>query len=77
MKPRLKNGQFVSADCPECGCGTLQPEGDDWRCDGLVDPEDENKELIPCERAIIDGELYPHFRVPPFLLVVSEKLKRG
>jgi hypothetical protein len=63
--PRLKNGRFISADCPDCGYGTLQPEGRDWRCNGLADPEDERKELIECERSIIDGVLYPHYGITP------------
>lgn len=58
--PRLRNGHFVGRDCPECG-GKLQPEGDgDWRCDGLIDPEDPRKELEACERAIVSGVLFPH-----------------
>jgi len=58
--PRLADGRFVSAACPDCGYGTLRQEGADWRCDGLVDPENDAQGLQPCERAIVSGVLYPH-----------------
>ena len=57
-RPRLKDGRFVSTDCPVCGCGTLQQETpNEWRCDGLRDPEDQNKELEACEYGIYFGEI--------------------
>lgn len=57
-RPRLKDGRFISSDCPACGCGTLRQEApNEWRCDGLRDPEDPNKELEACEYGIYDGEV--------------------
>ena len=54
--PRLRNGQFLSRECPRCGNGTLQRAADnDWRCDGLLDPDDPDKELIACEYGVYDG----------------------
>lgn len=47
--PRDGNGRRVSRICPVCDCGVLQYEGDGiWRCDGLVDHENPEKELEAC-----------------------------
>lgn len=55
--PRDDKGYFVSRDCRICGYGKLQPEGNGvWRCDGLVDPEDDGKPLVECPGLHIDGE---------------------
>lgn len=36
-RPRRANGRFVTRVCPDPNCGgSLQPEGDEWRCDGLT-----------------------------------------
>ena len=51
-------GQFVPRQCPVDGCdGTLRPDGPNhWACDGLLDPNDENKELQPCRYSHHNGE---------------------
>ena len=57
MNPRDNKGRFVPRACPICDNGHLQPDGDGyWRCDGLLDPEDENKELEPCLYTHHDGD---------------------
>lgn len=54
--PREPDGKFVSKSCPVCGNGTLVYEGlGIWRCDGLADPEDENKPLVACEYTHADA----------------------
>lgn len=61
--PRLKNGRFISSDCPLCGNGTLRPDGGfrdgstHWKCDGLLDPDDDRLPLQVCHVSVIDGEL--------------------
>jgi hypothetical protein len=56
--PYDEAGHFVSKQCPIEGCdGKLVYEGNgSWACDGLVDPNDENKELEACLYAHFDGE---------------------
>lgn len=50
MEKKLKEGDI----CPECRSGNMQIEEEDMIgldyliCDGLVDPDDPNKELQPC-----------------------------
>ena len=56
-RPFDRLGQYVPMQCPRCGSGALVYEGNKfWRCSGLDDPNDENKELIACEWFHIDGE---------------------
>lgn len=64
-QPYDDKGHFVSRECPNPDCdGTLQYEVDPltkvgiWRCDGLVDPNDPNKELEACDFSHTDGEPY-------------------
>lgn len=59
-RPRDNRGHFVPLSCPYFGCsGRLVYEGRGiWRCDGLIDPEDENKELEACGFFHVDGEFY-------------------
>ena len=59
-KPRLRSGRFISSACPECGNGTLRQEGDGWRCDGLIDPENPAAELEACRMAVVGGVAYSH-----------------
>lgn len=48
-RPRGKRGRFIPRDCDECGCGTLQYDGDGWwSCDGLADPGHPDKPLVAC-----------------------------
>ena len=59
-QPYDEQGRKVSRDCPnpDC-CGTLQDIGNAiWECDGLVDPNDPNKELEACAFTHQDGEPY-------------------
>lgn len=46
--------------CPDINCGgTLRYEGEGhWRCDGLVDPNDENKPLLACPFVHFQGDHY-------------------
>jgi len=50
--PRGIDGRFISRKCPICKNGILQLEydrwGNYWMCDGLLDPENVNKQLQPC-----------------------------
>lgn len=47
--PYDHRGRFVSRQCPVEGCdGSLRWAGSQWECDGLVDPNDERKELQTC-----------------------------
>ena len=56
---RDHRGHFVRVDCPECGNGRLQNEGNGyWRCDGLADPGHPNKPLEACSFTHMDGKLY-------------------
>lgn len=59
-RPRDDHGHFVPLECPVSGCdGKLVHEGDGiWQCNGLVDPDDENKQLEACRYAHFDGERY-------------------
>lgn len=57
--PRDERGRFVPTTCPlpDCTPGHLKYEGGGhWRCDGLLDPNDPNKELEACWFFHIDGE---------------------
>lgn len=59
-QPYDERGRKVSMECtnPDC-CGTLQYAGNGtWECDGLVDPNDPNKELDACAFTHQDGEPY-------------------
>jgi hypothetical protein len=57
VAPRDDLGHFVGKECPECGNGKLVYEGNGhWRCDGLADPEDENKPLDACTYQHDDGD---------------------
>lgn len=65
QQPYDEKGRKVSRLCPNLDCdGTLQPEIDPltnktrWCCDGLVDPNDTNKELEACMFSHVDGEPY-------------------
>ena len=61
-RPYDDKGRFVPLNCPLLGCsaGKLVLEGDEafhiWRCDGLLDPEDDHAELEPCWFHHIDRE---------------------
>lgn len=49
LRPRNAAGRYIKRECPDCGCGTLQYEGNGiWRCDGLADPGDILRELEAC-----------------------------
>lgn len=59
-QPYDERGRKVVKACPnpDC-CGTLQHQGDGlWECDGLVDPNDQQKELEACAFSHQDGEPY-------------------
>jgi len=57
VAPRDDLGHFVGKECPECGNGKLVYEGNGhWRCDGLADPEDDNKPLDACAYQHDDGD---------------------
>ena len=61
--PRDDKGRFVPLDCPNPLCsGRLQQDHEFgrevWTCDGLVDPEDDNKELEACTFAHVPGDPY-------------------
>lgn len=46
----------MSRNCPRCGNGTLQYEGNGfWRCDGLEDPENAAAPLQACSYTHEDG----------------------
>jgi hypothetical protein len=59
-QPYDERGKKVSRACPNPDCyGTLQDMGNgNWECDGLVDPNDPNKELEACTFTHQDGEPY-------------------
>lgn len=60
-RPYDNHGQFVPLECPraQCGAGHLVHEGDGvWACDGLADPENDDKELECCSHMHIDGKPY-------------------
>lgn len=64
-RPHDDKGRFVSTKCNLCDCGELRHEGDGhWRCDGLLDPEDPDKELEPCHAYHDDGEPVQQFEPP-------------
>jgi len=53
--PRKSNGQFASRYCPNPLCSgelvyepTWPGAKPEWHCQGLVDPEDDNKPLLAC-----------------------------
>lgn len=47
--PRDDKGHAVPVDCPKNCSGRLRYEGHGfWRCDGLVDPEDDENPLEAC-----------------------------
>lgn len=72
--PRLKNGRFISRECPVCGYGVLQQEGPNaWHCNGLRDPEHENQELVACEYSIYDCEVFNNLPTPPGARRINEK----
>jgi hypothetical protein len=56
--PRDDKGHFVPIACPDINCsGTLRYEGEGrWRCDGLVDPNHDDKPLYACPYVHFDGE---------------------
>lgn len=71
QQPYDDRGRRVSKACPNPDCdGTLQPESVRdlqsgkligktlWRCNGLVDPNDPDKELQACEFSHMDGDPY-------------------
>ncbi len=60
LQPQDDKGRFVPLTCPDVNCsGMLRHEGDGlWRCDGLVDPNDENKELEACNFIHRQGATY-------------------
>lgn len=59
-QPYDENGRQVPCICPNPDCsGYLQYQGNSlWTCDGLVDPNDLNKELQPCDFSHTDGQPY-------------------
>ena len=61
QRPQDDAGRFVPIACPDINCdGTLRYEGEGvWRCDGLVDPNDENKPLEACSFSHRQGDKYP------------------
>lgn len=55
---RLKNGRYFTKACPVC-YGSLQSDGvGGWHCNGLIEPEHANQELICCTYAVVAGEVY-------------------
>ena len=60
MNPQDNLGRFVPLTCPDINCGgVLRYEGDGcWRCDGLVDPNDDDKPLFACPFRHYQGEPY-------------------
>lgn len=58
--PRDSRGRIVSRQCPECDCGTLQcvptGYGFEWVCDGLADPNDDDKPLEACTYSRTHGK---------------------
>lgn len=61
--PRDNKSHFIPLYCPNPLCGgRLQHnrmyDQEIWTCDGLVDPEDVNKELQPCEVSHVPGSPY-------------------
>ena len=62
--PRDNKGHFVPLDCPDPLCGGRLQEDSGyrgetiWTCDGLVDPEDDNKELQACNFSHRPGDPY-------------------
>lgn len=58
-RPRDDKGHYVPLTCPVCDAGTLRHQGGhDWACDGLLDPNDPNKELEACWFTHTDGQPY-------------------
>jgi hypothetical protein len=56
-RPRDNHGRFVPTACELCGDGSLKHQGSGhWTCDGLIDPEDPNKELQACPGHHFDGD---------------------
>ncbi len=61
-RPYDDRGRFVQLECADKNCdGKLVYEADarfggHWRCDGLVDPNDDRKELQACPRTHFDGD---------------------
>lgn len=61
--PRDHHGRFIPVKCPDpnCGAGKLIYEGDGiWECDGLLDPENPNREFDACPYAHRDGDPWPY-----------------
>lgn len=65
-RPIDDKGRFVPLTCPDINCGgELRLEADPmtgalvWRCDGLIDPCDDNKPLEACSFTHWQGEAYP------------------
>jgi hypothetical protein len=56
--PRDNRGRAVKqGPCDKCGYRQLQYEGDgSWLCNGLADPQHDDKPLIECPHYHIDGE---------------------
>jgi hypothetical protein len=56
--PRNHKGQYVSNKCknPLCSGKLVQVTPTLWECDGLVDPDDPNKELQACNE-FVDSRL--------------------
>lgn len=54
--PRDAIGRAISKDCPKCGYGKLEYAGNGfWTCNGLMDPENPQKELEACDFVHEDG----------------------
>lgn len=54
--PYDRRGRFIKRQCALCGCGILRYAGGGlWECDGLIDPDDDNKPLEPCPNYHING----------------------
>lgn len=61
-RPYDWKGRFIPLACPVPSCGgRLLHEGDGiWECDGLIDPDDPNKELEVCTYSHRDGDPWPY-----------------
>jgi len=57
QRPYDETGKYVSMQCPYCGYGVLRYQGNKlWACDGLADPDRDDKDLETCEWFHIDGQ---------------------
>lgn len=61
-RPRNPDGRYIETKlCPVCGNGELLPcediigFGGTWECNGLDDPNDDNKPLVACDYWLVAG----------------------